>query len=238
KFRHIDIIVSNAAANPTTDNILDTKESVLDKLWEINVKASILLIQPNNIPLGLASGWQRVYLKEVASRRGGPPFPRAFTSSEYALAVAGGTRSGTSVLVMRNAKTRLKRFLVISLLEGTTEIDNIARHLEEVVEGRWEVSRVLKTLFLAIDSDEGAVGCLAELGFIVASRSILRLHWWTEPLGTFPPLPLGRLRVAIEGIPVPLLSRMKVAAIIYTDDPDAMPAVVTVGTEGLTYTFQ
>ncbi|KAK1273964.1 hypothetical protein QJS04_geneDACA008063 [Acorus gramineus] len=45
KYGGIDVIVSNAAANPTVDNILDTEEPVLDKLWEINVKASILLLQ-------------------------------------------------------------------------------------------------------------------------------------------------------------------------------------------------
>ncbi|XP_072147852.1 tropinone reductase-like 3 [Setaria viridis] len=44
-FGHIDILVSNAAANPTVDGILETKEPVLDKLWDINVKASILLLQ-------------------------------------------------------------------------------------------------------------------------------------------------------------------------------------------------
>ncbi|CAL9170277.1 unnamed protein product [Musa hybrid cultivar] len=45
KYGHIDIVVSNAAANPTVENILDTKEPVLDKLWEINVKSSILILQ-------------------------------------------------------------------------------------------------------------------------------------------------------------------------------------------------
>ncbi|KAG8094714.1 hypothetical protein GUJ93_ZPchr0012g22209 [Zizania palustris] len=44
-YGHIDIVVSNAAANPSLDGILDMKESVLDKLWDINVKASILLLQ-------------------------------------------------------------------------------------------------------------------------------------------------------------------------------------------------
>lgn len=44
-FGHIDIVVSNAAANPSVEGILETKESVLDKLWDINVKASILLLQ-------------------------------------------------------------------------------------------------------------------------------------------------------------------------------------------------
>ena len=46
-FGHIDIVVSNAAANPSIDGILEMKESVLDKLWDINVKASILLLQVN-----------------------------------------------------------------------------------------------------------------------------------------------------------------------------------------------
>lgn len=44
-FGHIDIVVSNAAANPSVDGILEMKESILDKLWDINVKASILLLQ-------------------------------------------------------------------------------------------------------------------------------------------------------------------------------------------------
>jgi dehydrogenase/reductase SDR family protein 4 len=44
-FGHIDILVSNAAANPTVGGILHAKEAVLDKLWDINVKASILLLQ-------------------------------------------------------------------------------------------------------------------------------------------------------------------------------------------------
>lgn len=39
------MIVSNAAVNPSVDPILETKESVLDKLWDINVKAAILVLQ-------------------------------------------------------------------------------------------------------------------------------------------------------------------------------------------------
>ncbi|KAG5561303.1 hypothetical protein RHGRI_004363 [Rhododendron griersonianum] len=45
KYGKIDVIVSNAAVNPSVDTILETKEAVLDKLWEINVKAAILLLQ-------------------------------------------------------------------------------------------------------------------------------------------------------------------------------------------------
>lgn len=45
KYGKIDIIVSNAAVSPTIDSILHSKESVIDKLWEVNVKSSILLLQ-------------------------------------------------------------------------------------------------------------------------------------------------------------------------------------------------
>uniref|UniRef100_A0A7N2L3R7 Tropinone reductase-like 3 n=1 Tax=Quercus lobata TaxID=97700 RepID=A0A7N2L3R7_QUELO len=45
KYGKIDVVVSNAAANPSFDDILQTQESVLDKLWEINVKSSILILQ-------------------------------------------------------------------------------------------------------------------------------------------------------------------------------------------------
>lgn len=39
------MFVLNAAVNPSAADLLKTKESVLDKLWEINVKSSILLMQ-------------------------------------------------------------------------------------------------------------------------------------------------------------------------------------------------
>eukprot|EP00252_Welwitschia_mirabilis_P017187 TRINITY_DN3811_c0_g2_i1.p1 TRINITY_DN3811_c0_g2~~TRINITY_DN3811_c0_g2_i1.p1 ORF type:complete len:251 (-),score=60.02 TRINITY_DN3811_c0_g2_i1:37-789(-) len=45
KYGKIDVLVSNAAVNPTVASILETPESVLDKLWEINVKAAVLLVQ-------------------------------------------------------------------------------------------------------------------------------------------------------------------------------------------------
>ncbi|CAM9001803.1 unnamed protein product [Rhodiola kirilowii] len=45
KYGKIDVVVSNAAANPTAAGILETQESVLDKLWDINVKVGILLLQ-------------------------------------------------------------------------------------------------------------------------------------------------------------------------------------------------
>ncbi|XVF27975.1 hypothetical protein REPUB_Repub14bG0155700 [Reevesia pubescens] len=45
KYGKIDVVVSNAAVNPSVDPLLQTPESILDKIWEINVKATILLLQ-------------------------------------------------------------------------------------------------------------------------------------------------------------------------------------------------
>ncbi|XP_038893919.1 tropinone reductase-like 3 [Benincasa hispida] len=45
KYGKIDVVVSNAAVNPSVESILQTQESVLEKLWDINVKASVLLLQ-------------------------------------------------------------------------------------------------------------------------------------------------------------------------------------------------
>ncbi|XP_058201106.1 tropinone reductase-like 3 isoform X2 [Rhododendron vialii] len=64
KYGKIDVIVSNAAVNPSVDAILETKEALLDKLWEINVKAAILLLQdatPN-----LQKGSSVIFISSVA----------------------------------------------------------------------------------------------------------------------------------------------------------------------------
>ncbi|RDX99347.1 hypothetical protein CR513_17603 [Mucuna pruriens] len=45
KYGKIDVVVSNAAVNPSVDLILQTPESIIDKLWEINVKSTILLLK-------------------------------------------------------------------------------------------------------------------------------------------------------------------------------------------------
>ncbi|KAL2341347.1 hypothetical protein Fmac_009287 [Flemingia macrophylla] len=45
KYGQIDVVVSNAAVHPSADPILQTQESILDKLWEINVKSIVLLLK-------------------------------------------------------------------------------------------------------------------------------------------------------------------------------------------------
>jgi NAD(P)-dependent dehydrogenase (short-subunit alcohol dehydrogenase family) len=47
KYGRIDILISNAAVNPSVDPILTMSEKALDKLWEINLKASVQIVQVN-----------------------------------------------------------------------------------------------------------------------------------------------------------------------------------------------
>ncbi|KAG5574474.1 hypothetical protein H5410_054608 [Solanum commersonii] len=68
-FRKLDVIVSNAAVNPTVATILETKEQTLDKLWDINVKAAILLLQ-DAAPY-LQKGSSVVIISSIAAYR--PP---------------------------------------------------------------------------------------------------------------------------------------------------------------------
>jgi dehydrogenase/reductase SDR family protein 4 len=65
KYGKIDVVVSNAAANPTIDPILQTKESVLDKLWDINVKTAILLLQ--DAAPHLTKGSSVIFISSVVS---------------------------------------------------------------------------------------------------------------------------------------------------------------------------
>ncbi|CAN7032027.1 hypothetical protein BRARA_H01107 [Brassica rapa] len=65
RYGKIDIVVCNAAVNPSTDPILSTQESALDKLWEVNVKSSILLLQ--DIAPHLEKGSSVIFITSIAA---------------------------------------------------------------------------------------------------------------------------------------------------------------------------
>eukprot|EP00879_Flechtneria_rotunda_P001720 GHRR01001883.1.p1 GENE.GHRR01001883.1~~GHRR01001883.1.p1 ORF type:complete len:254 (+),score=92.20 GHRR01001883.1:183-944(+) len=44
-YGQIDILVSNAAVNPTAGPLLDTPPDAIDKIFDINIKAALLLVQ-------------------------------------------------------------------------------------------------------------------------------------------------------------------------------------------------
>lgn len=64
KYGQIDILVSNAAANPSVLPISEMPEGVLDKLWDTNVKAGILLVQ-ETVP-HMKEGASIIFIASVA----------------------------------------------------------------------------------------------------------------------------------------------------------------------------
>lgn len=64
KFGRLDILVSNAAVSPSIDPIIHMSEAAIDKLWEINVKAGILLVQ-EAVP-HLSKGGSVIFISSIA----------------------------------------------------------------------------------------------------------------------------------------------------------------------------
>ncbi|KAI9085349.1 hypothetical protein K1719_032726 [Acacia pycnantha] len=64
KYGKIDVIVSNAATNPAVESLLQSPESILDKQWEVNVKASIVLLK-DAVPY-LSKGSSVVLISSIA----------------------------------------------------------------------------------------------------------------------------------------------------------------------------
>ncbi|KAI4311938.1 hypothetical protein MLD38_036802 [Melastoma candidum] len=127
KYGKIDVIVSNAAVNPSIDPILLTKESILDKLWEINVKASILLLQ-DAAPY-LKKGSSVIFISSIAGY-----------SPESSMAMYGVTKTALFGLTKALAKemapdTRVNAvapgFVPTHFAEFLTKTESIRTSLEE-----------------------------------------------------------------------------------------------------------
>jgi len=72
KFGGMDILVSNAGVNPYFGSILSTPESAYDKILDVNVKATFMLIQ-ESVPLLQARGGGSIVI--VSSYAGFSPNP-------------------------------------------------------------------------------------------------------------------------------------------------------------------
>ncbi|KAH7432086.1 hypothetical protein KP509_07G007400 [Ceratopteris richardii] len=64
RFGRLDILVSNAAVSPSIDPILNMSEAAMDKLWDINIKSGILLIQ--EAASHLADGGSVILISSIA----------------------------------------------------------------------------------------------------------------------------------------------------------------------------
>lgn len=69
KFGGIDILVSNAAVNPAMSPVLETKEEVWDKVFDVNVKASYLLAKEVKPFLVKRGGGSIVFISSIGGYR-------------------------------------------------------------------------------------------------------------------------------------------------------------------------
>lgn len=82
-FGGVDILVSNAAVNPTVGSVLDCPEEAWDKIFEVNVKAAYLLAKEFAPVISDRSCGSIVF---VSSYAGMSPFPvRAFVVAQWRL---------------------------------------------------------------------------------------------------------------------------------------------------------
>ncbi|XP_068618301.1 dehydrogenase/reductase SDR family member 4 [Battus philenor] len=69
KFGGLDILVSNAAVNPSVSPVLETEENVWDKIFDVNVKSSWLLAKEAYPKLIKRGGGNIVFVSSIAGYR-------------------------------------------------------------------------------------------------------------------------------------------------------------------------
>ncbi|EFA00284.1 dehydrogenase/reductase SDR family member 4 [Tribolium castaneum] len=99
KLGGLDILVSNAAVNPSVAPVLDCDESSWDKIFEVNVKAAFLLAQ-EALPLLRERPFGRIIF--VASIAGFHPFELLGAYSVSKTALFGLTKAAASQLAREN----------------------------------------------------------------------------------------------------------------------------------------
>ncbi|KAK5642116.1 hypothetical protein RI129_008283 [Pyrocoelia pectoralis] len=90
KLGGLDILISNAAVNPTIGPILECSEQVWDKIFEINVKAAFLLAK-DAVPLFQKRGGGKIIF--ISSVGGHRPFPLLGPYSVSKTALLGLTKA-------------------------------------------------------------------------------------------------------------------------------------------------
>lgn len=76
EFGKIDVVVSNAAVNPTVGSVLDCTEDAWDKIFDVNVKASWLLAKEAVPHLQKQSSGSIIFMSSYAGLN---PFPVIFS---------------------------------------------------------------------------------------------------------------------------------------------------------------
>jgi len=101
KFGGVDILVSNAAVNPTVGNVLDCDERAWDKIFEINVKCAFLLAKEAAPLIKKRGGGSIIFVSSIA---GFQPFKILGAYSVSKTALLGLTKAAAQDLAPDNIR--------------------------------------------------------------------------------------------------------------------------------------
>lgn len=100
-FGKVDILVSNAAANPAIGSVLDCSEEAWDKIFDVNVKASFLLAKEATPLLRKQKSGNIIFISSIAGLN---PFPLLGAYSVSKTALFGLTKALSSDLAPENIR--------------------------------------------------------------------------------------------------------------------------------------
>ncbi|XP_068081236.1 dehydrogenase/reductase SDR family member 4 isoform X2 [Anabrus simplex] len=101
KFGGIDILVSNAAVNPTVGHVLECEESSWDKIFDVNVKSAYMLSKEVLPHLRKRGGGSIVYISSIG---GFHPFELLGAYSVSKTALLGLTKAAAQGLATENIR--------------------------------------------------------------------------------------------------------------------------------------
>ncbi|XP_044735950.1 dehydrogenase/reductase SDR family member 4-like [Chrysoperla carnea] len=101
KFGGIDILVSNAAANPSVGSVLDCDEPSWDKIFDVNVKSSFLLAKEVLPYLRERKGGSIIFVSSIAGLQ---PFQLLGAYSVSKTALLGLTKAAAESLATENIR--------------------------------------------------------------------------------------------------------------------------------------
>jgi len=159
-FGGIDILVSNAAVNPTKTPLLECDEKLWDKIFDVNVKSTLLLTQEVMPHLISRGGGSIIYVSSIA---GVDPLPKLGAYSVSKTALLGLTKIVASDVINHNIRVNCVApgLIKTKFASFYTENDSRSQHLLETIPmGRFgrpeDVSSVIT--FLASPSSSYITG--------------------------------------------------------------------------------
>ncbi|XP_066967266.1 dehydrogenase/reductase SDR family member 4 [Macrobrachium rosenbergii] len=173
KFGGIDILVSNAAVNPTVGGVLDCPPGVWDKIFEVNVKNALQLSQLVVPEMQKRNGGAIVYVSSIA---GFQPMPLLGAYSVSKTALLGLTKAVAQQVASDNIRVNCLAPGIVQTKFSSALTENDAVHekiLEQIPLGRVAQPHEMAGIISFLVSDDASY--VTGESFVVAGGMTSRL---------------------------------------------------------------